>query len=42
MLSVANKPIMLSAVMLNVTMVSVVILNAFMLNVATPFKKIIF
>jgi hypothetical protein len=36
MLSVTNKPFMLSVIMLNVVMLSVVILNVVILNVVTP------
>ncbi len=38
MLSVANKPIILSAVMLNVVMLSVVMLNVVMLSVVAQFQ----
>jgi hypothetical protein len=36
MLSVENKPIMLSVIMLNVIMLSVVMLNVIMQNVVAP------
>jgi hypothetical protein len=39
MLSVANKPIMVSVVRLNVVMVSVVRLNVVMVSVVVPFLR---
>jgi hypothetical protein len=39
MLSVENKPIMLSVIKLNVVMLSVVMLSVVMLNVVAPWRR---
>ncbi len=40
MLTVANKPFVLSIIMLNVVMLNVVMLNVIMLNVVAPLKLV--